>query len=82
MSRTDKDMPYRIQEADGRRFSYAGYRGGRQSRGQVVGGMWRGIHHWNRAYWGSVRAHERVALARGAEPEPAHPRHCSRWRIY
>lgn len=82
MSRTDKDMPYRIQETDGRRFSYAGYRGGRHSRGQVVGGMWRGIGGWTRQYWKTVRNDERMALRRGVEPEPARPRSSAKWMYY
>lgn len=82
MSRTDKDMPLRIQEEDGRGYRYCGYRGGRREQGKVVGGMYKGISGYTRWYWKTVRQQERLALLRAEEPEPARPRHDARWMYY
>ncbi len=74
MSRTDKDMPIRIQEEDGRGLCYRQYR-----TGEMIGGMYAHIGRRTRRYWKSVRQHERIALARREEPEPARPRNNEKW---
>lgn len=78
-------MPIDLQEEDGacgpyntrfmRRLGVYSPRSGNR-----WGGTWEGLSGRTRAYWGSVRAAERAALARGEEPEPARTRRSAKWR--
>lgn len=70
MSRSDKDMPLRIQEEDGRGYDYKRHRTG----GGTVGGMYARIVRRARRYWRGVRVAVRADLARGREPEPTRTR--------
>lgn len=80
MSRTDKDMPWRIQLEDGRTVNYRGQRG--TGNGQVMGGMYARIGRRTRTYWKSTRQAARQALLRREEPVPARPRGQARRDFY